>query len=189
MRRIPMVIFLLGALGSTAVAQHAKRPTKTEDTGPVTVIRSATLQIPIDSDAVSIFGYLSDQQKLALWFPDQAILEPQFGGRYHFHWNNQDGVWSGVVTEFLVANTLAFTWKAPTEEIETQVRIKLYPQGGQTLVELAHSGFASDEALDKAVKSWVFYLQNLKSVIEEQTDLRLAAAKSAKRSTAHPQRK
>ncbi|MBZ5670699.1 MAG: SRPBCC domain-containing protein [Acidobacteriia bacterium] len=189
MRRIPMVIFLLGALGSTAMAQHAKRPAKTEDTGPVTVIRSATLQIPIDSDAVSIFGYLADQQKLTLWFPDQAILEPHFGGKYHFRWNNQDGVWSGVVTEFVVANTLAFTWKPPTEEIETQVRFKLYPQGGQTLVELAHSGFATDEALTKAVKTWVFYLQNLKSVIEEQTDLRVAAAKKAPRPTAHPQRK
>jgi uncharacterized protein YndB with AHSA1/START domain len=189
MRKILIVIFLFGALVSTAVAQHTKRPAKTDDTGPVTVIRSATLQIPIASDAVSIFGYLSDQQKLTLWFPDQAILEPQFGGRYHFRWNNQDGVWSGVVTEFVAANTLAFTWKPPTEEIETQVRIKLYPQGGQTLVELAHSGFASTEALDKAVKTWVFYLQNLKSVIEEQTDLRVAAAKKAPRPAPHPLRK
>jgi uncharacterized protein YndB with AHSA1/START domain len=169
MRKILIVIFLFSALGSTAAAQRTKRPAKTEDTGPVTVRRSATLQIPIASDAVSIFGYLSDQQKLILWFPDQAILEPHFGGKYHFRWDNQDGVWSGVVTEFAAANTLAFTWKPPTQEIETQVRVKLYPQGGQTLVELAHSGFGSDEALDKAVKAWVFYLENLKSVVEEQT--------------------
>jgi hypothetical protein len=66
------------------------------------------------------------------------------------------------------------------------VRFKLYPQGGQTLVELTHSGFATDEALGKAVKSWVFYLENLKSVIEEQTDLRLAAAKKVSRPVAHP---
>jgi len=189
MRKTLIVVILLSTLSSTADAQHAKRPAKPEDTGPVTVMRSATLQVPIASDAVSIFGYLSDPQKLVLWFPDQAILEPHFGGKYHFRWNNQEGVWSGVVTEFVAANTLAFTWKPPTEEIETQVRFKLYPQGGQTLVELAHSGFVSDEALDKAVKTWVFYLENLKSVIEDQTDLRQAAAKKPPHPAAHPQRK
>jgi uncharacterized protein YndB with AHSA1/START domain len=185
MRRISMVMVLLGALGSAVAAQHARRPTKPEDTGPVTVRRSATLQIPIASDAVSIFGYLSDPQKLTLWFPDQAILEPHFGGKYHFRWNNQDGVWSGVVTEFVVANTLAFTWKPPNEETETQVQFRLYPQGGQTLVEVTHSGLASDDALDKAVKTWVFYLENLKSVIEDQTDLRLAADKKTSQPAAH----
>jgi uncharacterized protein YndB with AHSA1/START domain len=186
MPKIPMVMFLLSALGSAAAAQHAGRPAKPEDTGPVTVRRSATLQIPIASDAVSIFGYLSDPQKLILWFPDQAILEPHFGGKYHFRWNNQDGVWSGVVTEFVVANTLAFTWKPPGEETETQVQFRLYPQGGQTLVEVTHSGFASDEALDKGVKAWVFYLENLKSVIEDQTDLRLAVTKKVPHRVAHP---
>jgi uncharacterized protein YndB with AHSA1/START domain len=187
MRKFAIIFLLLGALGSTAGAQQTRRPAaKPEDTGPVTVIRSVTLQIPIASDAVTVFSYLSDQQKLAMWFPDQAILEPRFGGKYHFRWNKQEGVWSGMVTEFLAANTLAFTWKPPTDDYETQVRFKLYPQGGQTLVELAHTGFPAADALDKAVKGWVFYLKNLKSVIEEQTDLRQTVGKTAKHLPAHP---
>ena len=196
MRKVLMVILLLSTLSSTAAAQHAttsaqraKRPAKPEDTGPVTVMRSAHLQIPIASDAVSIFGYLSDQQKLILWFPDQAILEPHFGGRYHFRWNNQEGVWTGVVTEFVPGNTLAFTWKPPQEETVTQVRFQLSPQGGQTQVELAHSGFVSAEAFDKAVKAWIIYLQNLKSVIEDQVDLRQTAVKMSTHPAAHPRRK
>ena len=196
MRKVPIFIFLLAALSGTAAAQHAttsaqraKRPAKPEAAGPVTVMRSANLRIPIASDAVSIFGYLSDQQKLILWFPDQAILEPHFGGRYHFRWNNQEGVWTGVVTEFVAGNTLAFTWKPPQEETETQVRFKLSPQGGQTQVELTHSGFVSAEAFDKAVKAWVIYLQNLKSVIEDQVDLRQTAAKTPTRPAVHSRRK
>jgi uncharacterized protein YndB with AHSA1/START domain len=139
-------------------------------------MRSATLQTLVASDAVSVFSYLSDQGKLTAWFADQAILEPKFGGKYHFRWKNQEPV-DGVVTEFVAAKTLGLTWKHPTDAVETQVRFKLSPQGGQTLVDLEQRGFTSAADLEKAVKSWVFYLENLKSVIESQVDLRPAAAK------------
>ncbi len=177
MTKLLTLIFLLGAGSNAGAQQHAVRPVKPPDTGPVTVTRSATLQILVASDTVSVFSYLSDQGKLTAWFPDQAILEPQFGGKYHFRWKNQEPV-DGVVTEFTAGNTLALTWKHPTDEVETQVRFKLSPQGGRTLVELQHQGFTSAAAVDKAANSWVFYLQNLKSVIESQVDLRQAAARA-----------
>jgi uncharacterized protein YndB with AHSA1/START domain len=181
MPRLLALILLFGALSTGAAQQHARRPVvKPADTGPVTVMRSATLQIFVASDAVSVFSYLSNQGKLTAWLADQAILDPQFGGKYHFRWKNQEPV-DGVVTEYVPANTLAFTWKHPTDEAETQVRFKLSPQGGRTLVELELQGFASAIVLDSAVKSWVFSLQNLKSVIEDQIDLRQAATKAPAR--------
>jgi len=167
-----LVLWLfLGAANSFGAGQHARRPEKPPDTGPVTVLRSATLQVFIASDAVSVFSYLSDQNKLAEWLADQAILEPQFGGSCHFRWKNEEPV-DGVVTDFLAANTLAYTWKHPSDEAETQVRFKLSPQGGRTLVQLELHGYTTAEALDKSLKSWVFNLQNLKSVMENQVDLR-----------------
>jgi uncharacterized protein YndB with AHSA1/START domain len=183
MPKLLVLIFLLGAGRSATAQQHARPPVKPADTGPVTVMRSATLQIFIASDAVSVFSYLSDQGKLTTWLADRAILEPQFGGKYHFRWKNQEPV-DGVVTEFMAANTLALTWKHPTDGAETQVRFKLSPQGGKTLVELEQRGFTSTADLDKAVKSWVFNLENLKSVIENQVDLRQAVAKAPAHSTA-----
>jgi uncharacterized protein YndB with AHSA1/START domain len=183
MPKLLTLIFLLGAWSNGVAQQHARRPVKPPDTGPVSVMRSATLQIFVASDAVSVFNYLSDQGKLTAWLADQAILEPQFGGKYHLRWKNQEPV-DGVVTEFMAANTFAITWKHPTDETETQVRFKLSPQGGRTLVQLEHQGFPSAAELDKAVKSWVFYLQNLKSVIEDQVDLRQAPAKAPARSPA-----
>jgi len=177
----PLMLLVLLA-GSPAAPQHAKRAPQSEETSPVTVMRSATMQVTIARDAVEIFNYLSDSRKLELWFPDQAIMEPQLGGRYHFRWTGTEGVWSGVVTEFIRGNTLGFTWQPPDDPSETSVRIKLSPEGAFTTVELTHSRFTSSEALEKAVKDWTFYLQNLKSVIEQNVDMR----PSLRRKTTHP---
>ena len=182
-----LMLLLLLATGS-ATAQHTKRAAKGEDTGPVTVTRSATLRLTISSDAVGIFNYLSDSKKLILWFPDQAIIEPQLGGKYHFRWTGTEGVWSGVVTEFIRGNTLGFTWQPPNEPAITNVRIKLFPQGAETAVELSHSGFPSSEALDKAVTTWAFYLQNLKSVIEQGADMRGQIRRRTTHTTTRPKR-
>lgn len=183
-----VLIFLLGVWSNGAVQQHARRPVKPADTGSVTVMRSATLQVFIESDTVGVFSYLSDQGKLTAWFADQAILEPQFGGKYHFRWKNQEPV-DGVVTEFTPGNTLAFTWKHAADAAETQVRFKLSPQGSRTLVELELQGFATTAALDKATDYWVFYLQNLKSVIEDQVDRRQSTPKATAHPAPHPRPK
>ena len=170
--RVTALMLLLLLATDPATAQHTKRAARGEDTGPVSVTRSAALRVTISSDAVGIFDYLSDSKKLTLWFPDQAIIEPQLGGKYHFRWTGTEGVWSGVVTEFIRGNTLGFTWQPPNEPVVTNVRIKLFPQGAETVVELSHSGFPSSDALDKAVGTWTLYLQNLKSVIEQGVDMR-----------------
>ncbi len=151
-------------------------------TGDIEVTRAATLRILITADPTKTFDYLSDSKQLEAWFPDQAIFEPQLGGRYHFRWDDKQGVWSGRVTYFIRGNTLAYTWLPPQEEYETNVQFKLTPQGDQTLVELTHSGFSSNTAMDKAVQAWTFYLQNLKSVIETGVDLR----QQMRRGTARP---
>jgi uncharacterized protein YndB with AHSA1/START domain len=184
----PVMLLLLLATGP-ATAQHAKRAAKGEDTGPVKVTRSATLRVTISSDAVGIFNYLSDSKSLILWFPDQAIIEPQLGGKYYFRWTGTEGVWSGVVTEFIRGNTLGFTWRSPDEPTVTNVRIKLFPQGAETTLELTHSGFPSSETLDKEVTRWAFYLRNLKSVIEQGVDIREQMRRKTTRPTsARPRR-
>lgn len=184
MKRITISILILCAC-LPMWAQRSRRAPKKEDTGPVDVTRSVTFRIPISADAASLYGYLTDADKLEKWFPDEAVFEPQLLGKYHFRWNDRDGVWSGIVTEFIRGNTLGFTWKAPDEEVETNVRIRLSAQpGGATLLDLTHSGFTSEEAMNKAITDWVFYLRNLKSVVEGGPDLRIEARKKAPRKTA-----
>jgi len=167
-----LVLALLGCFSDCIPAPQRARHAVKKEESPVTVTRSATLQVAINSDATQIFSYLSDPQKLTTWFPDQAIIEQQLGGKYHFRWTGTEGMWSGVVTEFIRGNTLAYTWQPPDELYETNVRFKLFPQGAQTLVDLTHSGFTSSESLEKAVEAWDFYLRNLKSVVEQGIDMR-----------------
>lgn len=176
---ISLILILLASF--TARAQRSRRGTASQ-ASDVEVTRSATLRITIASDPVNIFDYLVDAKKLESWFPDQAVSEAQLGGRYHFRWNDSPGVWSGRYTYFIRGNSLAYTWQAPGDEYETNVQAKLIPQAGGTLIEMTHSGFTSDAALDKAIKAWLFYLDNLRSVIEEGVDLRQQARqKSARR--------
>jgi uncharacterized protein YndB with AHSA1/START domain len=171
-------ILLLGAWTNAAAQQRTHHAVA--DNGTVTVMRSATLQVYVASDAATVFSDLSDQTKLPTWLSDQAILEPQFGGKYHLRWKSQESV-DGVVTEFTPGNTLALTWRHPSDASETQVRFKVSPQGGRTMVEEELQGYASNDALDKAVNFWAFYLKNLKSVIETQTDLRPVATRAPTR--------
>lgn len=180
MKKWTLVVAMIISACFPVWAQRSRRAPQKEDTGPVDVTRSATFRIPITIDPPSLFDYLTDAQKLEKWFPDEAVFEPQLLGKYHFRWNDREGVWSGIVTEFIRGNTLGFTWKAPDEELETNVKIRLSVQpGGSTLLDLTHSGFTSDEAMDKAIKDWVFYLSNLKSVVEGGPDLRIEARKKA----------
>ncbi len=174
-----VVLLLLG--GVLSAAQRTRRPAPRVEESPVSVSRSATFHITIASDTVGIFAYLSEADKLALWFPDQAIIEPRLGGKYHFRFKDEEGVWSGVVTDFIRGNTLGYTWLPPGETAETAVFFKLSPQGGQTLVELTQSGFLLSAEQEKAVTAWTFYLENLKSVIEEGSDLRQARRKATRK--------
>jgi len=188
--RVTALMLFLWLASGPATAQHAKRAAKAEDTGPVTVTRSATLRVTITSDAVGIFNYWSDPRKLELWFPDRAIIEPRIGGQYHFLLNGSQDMWSGVVTEFIKGNTLGLTWQPPNDPTQTNVRIKLSPQGGETNVALTHSDLTTSEALEKAVTFWTFYLQNLKSVIELSVDKREELRKKTTHATtARPKRR
>ncbi len=138
------------------MAQRARHASKEPDTRPVSVTRPATFPVAVASDMASVFDYFADSRKLTLWFPDQAIIEPQPGGKYHLRRQGIEGVRSGLVTDFIPGNTLGFTWQPPGEPVETQVRFKFSLQGAETSIVPNLSGFTSSEAMDKAVKSWVF---------------------------------
>jgi len=179
----PMLVNPAPAWPPNGGPQRARRAAKKEES-PVTVTRSATLSILIASDSLTLFSYLADQKKLPLWFPDQAILVPEVGGQYHFRWTGKEGVWSGVVMDYFRGRTLAYTWKPPDENDQTNVRFTLSLQGSETRIELTHGGFTTSESLDKAVKVWDFYLRNLKSVIEQQVDLREELRRAPSRTSA-----
>ena len=77
----------------------------------------------------------------------------------------------GTITAANGSNHFAFTFS-----LGCQVSISLYTEHEETIVELVESGLPDDEAGVKYYvadsKGWIFYLTNLKSVLEGGLDLR-----------------
>ena len=168
---VPLAMLLVWAATTLARAQRAT-PARNRNVSLVRTTRTAELGLRLESDVMTVFQALTDPKQLERWFPNRAILRAQRGSRYYFRWNDTEGIWQGTITELIPGNRLEFTWQRPGREEETLVNIRLIPQGLETLVELTHSGFTSTDEMEKAIKDWVFYLENLKSVLEVGVDQR-----------------
>jgi hypothetical protein len=98
----------------------------------------------------------------------------QKGDRYEWYWHGYpDSVAEkGTITAANGANHFAFTFS-----MGCPVSISLYRECDETIVELVESGLSTDEeTLMKHYvgdsKGWIFYLTNLKSILEGGLDLR-----------------
>jgi hypothetical protein len=116
-------------------------------------------------------GQGSTGQRAALRRADGLI---QKGDRYEWYWHGYPDttVEKGTITAANGANHFAFTFS-----MGCPVSISLYRECDETIVELVESGLATDEEtlLKQYVgdsKGWIFYLTNLKSILEGGLDLR-----------------
>ncbi len=160
-------------LTATSVARPQGN-TSARDRNPsaVRTTRAVEMNLRLESDVTTIFRALTEPRQLERWFADRAIMRAERGSRYYFKWNGIEGTWQGTITELIPGNRLEFTWQSPGREEETLVNIRLIPQGLETLVELTHSGFTTTDEMEKSIKDWVFYLENMKSVLEVGVDQR-----------------
>ena len=168
---VPLAMMLVWTATTLARAQRAT-PAGNQNASVVRTTRSAELGLRLESDVMTVFQALTDPRQLERWFPNRAILRAKRGSRFYFRWNDIKGLWRGTITELIPGNRLEFTWQRPGSEDATLVNIRLIPQGFETLVELTHSGFTSSDEMEKTIKDWVFYLENLKSVLEVGVDQR-----------------
>ena len=98
----------------------------------------------------------------------------QKGDRYEWYWHGYPDsmVEKGTITAANGSNHFAFTFG-----VDYPVSISLYRECDETIVELVESGLPTDEEslLKRYVgdsKGWIFYLTNLKSILEGGLDLR-----------------
>ena len=98
----------------------------------------------------------------------------QTGDRYEWYWHGypESMVEKGTITAANGSNHFAFTFG-----VDYPVSISLYRECDETIVELVESGLPTDEErlLKRYVgdsKGWIFYLTNLKSILEGGLDLR-----------------
>ncbi|MGA6974665.1 MAG: SRPBCC domain-containing protein [Candidatus Binatus sp.] len=112
--------------------------------------------------------------EIGAWWPggfggDDIImtLETRVGGRLFEKRADGTEYVIGLVTTYEPPKAVAFTWRAPSWELTTQVEVRFIADGTGTRIELEHSGFDQDEKLRDARKSydggWEFVLGRYQS--------------------------
>jgi uncharacterized protein YndB with AHSA1/START domain len=112
--------------------------------------------------------------EIGAWWPggfggDDIImtLETRVGGRLFEKRADGTEYVIGLVTTYEPPRAVAFTWRAPSWELTTQVEVRFIADGTGTRIELEHSGFDQDEKLREARKSydggWEFVLGRYQS--------------------------
>ena len=100
-------------------------------------------------------------EEIGKWWPGgfggkeaRLTLEPRVGGRFYETRPDGSEYEIGRITTYQAPAIVAFTWRAPSWDINTQVEIKFIPEGTATRVELEHSGWEQTPALTEGRKSY-----------------------------------
>jgi uncharacterized protein YndB with AHSA1/START domain len=131
-----------------------------------------------DASPKKVFKALTSPKRLAKWFLQEAKIEPEAGTKYEFVWRGGHHH-EGKVLAVDPGRKLTLSWPQRTAKKElgnTTVTFELRERNGGALLSLTHSGFGKSEEWIQTYaltsSGWAYYLTNLKSVLENGTDLR-----------------
>lgn len=119
-------------------------------------------EITVDATPETIFGFLTDPDKMTRWMGATAKLAPQAGGVYAVDINDKASM-RGEFLEVEPNKRVVFTfgWEGqPIAPGSTTVRIDLVSEGTGTLVRLTHTGLPAEARADHA-DGWNHYLARL----------------------------
>lgn len=144
------------------------------------------LRVNIASDIENVYNAWATRRGLETWFLRKALFKGpegdekdkntllQTGDSYEWYWHGypDEVVEKGKVILANGEDTFRFTFS-----LGCPVNISIYKESGEVIVELVESGLPVDETnvLKHYVgdsRGWIFYLINLKSVLEGGLDLR-----------------
>ena len=102
-----------------------------------------------------------------------CLIERRIGGRFYEQYVDGTEYEIGRVTAYQPPDVVAFTWRAPSWELATQVEIRFSAEGSGTCVELEHRGLEQAENIRATTKSydsgWDFvlghYVTHVKSAV------------------------
>ncbi len=81
----------------------------------------------------------------------------------------------GKVKRFEANKAVSYSWYDKLDSgkmVETTASFRVAKKGNGTLLKLLHTGFEDPEHFAECSSRWGYYLTNLKSVIDHDTDLR-----------------
>jgi len=90
-------------------------------------------------------------ENMSEWWPGgfggkdaKPFLEGRVGGRFYERLPDGTEYQIGQVTEYQPPALVAFTWRAPSWDLHTQVKVRFVREDTGTRVMLEHSGFEQD---------------------------------------------
>jgi uncharacterized protein YndB with AHSA1/START domain len=144
------------------------------------------LRIPVNKDIAAIYHSWTTQEGLESWFLRQAAFtrkdgttrdrhQPiEAGDTYEWLWHgwSDEVVEKGTILEVNGKDFIKFSFGQAGN-----VSVSIKPEGSDTIVELLQSEIPTDEESQVyyhlgCTKGWLFYLTNLKSILEGGIDLR-----------------
>ena len=147
---------------------------------------SFKLRVNINSANQIIYNKWSTQEGLESWFLRDAVFKDatgkqraknekaQKGDTYEWRWYGylDEVTEKGTVIEANGTDKFSFTFS-----LKCPVAIQVYPEAGEMIVELTESGLPTDDKTKAGhfvgdSRGWIFYLTNLKSILEGGLDLR-----------------
>ncbi len=121
-----------------------------------------------------VFQALTDPKMLVKWFLSKAKLDPKTGGNYSFDWIGGYHM-TDKVKRFEPGKMVSFAWSdrlKSGELVRTTASFEVAKKGNGTLLQLRHTGFKDPEHFADCSSRWAYYLTNMKSVLEQDVDLR-----------------
>ena len=147
---------------------------------------SFRLKISIKTDASSIYRAWTTQEKLENWFLRKAEFTKQDGNKrdrnsalevndtYEWMWHGygDDVIEKGTIMQANGKDFLQFSFGKAGN-----VSVNIKEEAGESMIELVQDAIPTDEKGQVyyhlgCSKGWVFYLANLKSILEGGIDLR-----------------
>ena len=112
--------------------------------------------------------------EIGAWWPGgfggadiTMMLETRVGGRLYEKRSDGTEYVIGLVMAYEPPSLVAFSWRAPSWELTTQVEVRFIADGTGTRIELEHGGFGQEEKLREARKGydggWEFVLGRYKT--------------------------
>lgn len=109
------------------------------------------------------------------WVSEQHIvtpatslkIEPKVDGIYQLiaKVGEHEATMTGHFTKVLENNELEYTWEWNSDGERSVVNVKFTPDEEGTIVDIVHSGLASENAIDMHSQGWDSYIEGLKKII------------------------
>jgi uncharacterized protein YndB with AHSA1/START domain len=131
-----------------------------------------------DAPPAKVFATLTEPDQLIRWFLSKAKVDLKKGGKVEFTWEGGHKM-VGMVMRVVADKEITYAWRDELgrgKVARTSAEFKISKKGRGSMLKLNHSGFGDSRVwieLFGAIQSgWAYYLTNLKSVLQNDVDLR-----------------